>query len=65
MNGTDHLASIDMAELKDGRWYKKVEKAMGGFKKVNYKSEEVLVSILGKSLVMKKDIKKQKLLKII
>ncbi len=59
MNGTDHLASIDMAELKkmvDG--IREVEKAMGGFKKVNYKSEEVLVSILGKSLVMKKDIKK-------
>ena len=39
MNGTDHLASIDMAELKkmvDG--IREVEKAMGGFKKVNYKT---------------------------
>jgi sialic acid synthase SpsE len=34
-----------------------VEKALGGYDKKNYKSEDVLVSILGKSLVANKALK--------
>ena len=58
MNGTDHLASIDMEELKNMvEGIRQVEKALGTEKKRNYKSESVLVSILGKSLVVKKSLK--------
>ena len=34
-----------------------IEKALGGYDKKNYKSEDVLVSILGKSLVTNKSLK--------
>ena len=64
MNGTDHLASIDMRELKemvDG--IRQIEKALGSKKKQKYKSEEVLVSILGKSLATKKVLKAGSILK--
>mgnify|MGYP001372744346 CR=1 FL=1 len=58
MNGTDHLASIDMSELTQMvNGIREIEKALGGYKKNNYKSEEILVSILGKSLVAKKNLK--------
>ena len=58
MNGTDHLASIDMQELKlmvDG--IRQIEKAVGSKNKKKYNSENVLVSILGKSLVLKNSLK--------
>ena len=58
MNGTDHLASIDMNELKkmvDG--IRQIENALGSATKKKYKSEEVLVSILGKSLATKHSLK--------
>jgi len=58
MNGTDHLASIDMKELKmmvDG--IRQIEVALGQKTKTRYKSENVLVSILGKSLATKRAIK--------
>jgi N,N'-diacetyllegionaminate synthase len=58
MNGTDHLASIDMGELKlmvDG--IRQVEKSLGTGKKKKYKSEEVLISILGKSIATKVPLK--------
>ena len=64
MNGTDHLASIDMIELKemiDG--IRQIEKALGSKKKKKYKSEEVLVSILGKSLATKYPLKAGSVLK--
>ena len=58
MNGTDHLASIDMKELEQMvAGIRQVEKALGGYDKKNYKSEDVLVSILGKSLVANKALK--------
>ena len=58
MNGTDHLASIDMTELKamvEG--IRQIELALGNSSKTKYKSEDVLISILGKSLVTKKPLK--------
>ena len=58
MNGTDHLASIDMEELKimvDG--IRQIEKALGSDIKKRYDSENVLVSILGKSLATKVPLK--------
>jgi|TARA_B100001094_G_C18173420_1_gene796489 N,N'-diacetyllegionaminate synthase len=58
MNGTDHLASIDMEELKlmvDG--IRQIEKALGSDVKKKYESESVLVSILGKSLATKQSLK--------
>tara|TARA_B100001057_G_C22839221_1_gene946406 strand:- start:98 stop:1183 length:1086 start_codon:yes stop_codon:yes gene_type:complete len=58
MNGTDHLASIDMVELKNMvNAIREIELALGTDKKTKYKSEDVLVSILGKSLVAKKSLK--------
>ena len=58
MNGTDHLASIDMQEFTQMvAGIRQVEKALGSFEK-NEKSEDVLVSILGKSIVAKKSLKK-------
>ena len=58
MNVTDHLASIDMEELKlmvDG--IRQIEKALGSDVKKKYESESVLVSILGKSLATKQSLK--------
>jgi len=64
MNGTDHLASIDMVELKEMvNGIRQIEKALGSKKKKKYKSEEVLVSILGKSLATKYPIKAGSILK--
>ncbi len=63
MNGTDHLASIDMDELKQMvKSIREVEKSLGSPEKKKYESENVLVSILGKSLVTKTDIKKGSIL---
>ena len=64
MNGTDHLASIDMKELKEMvNGIRQIEKALGSNKKKKYKSEEVLVSILGKSLGTKYPLKAGSILK--
>ncbi len=64
MNGTDHLASIDMEELKEMvNGIRQIEKALGSNKKKKYKSEEVLVSILGKSLATKHPLKAGSILK--
>lgn len=64
MNGTDHLASIDMKELKEMvNGIRQIEKALGSNKKKKYKSEEVLVSILGKSLATKYPLKAGSILK--
>tara|TARA_B110000027_G_scaffold134249_1_gene165964 strand:+ start:24799 stop:25878 length:1080 start_codon:yes stop_codon:yes gene_type:complete len=58
MNGTDHLASIDMSELTNlVNGIREIEKALGKNIKQKYKSEDVLVSILGKSLATKKALK--------
>ena len=64
MNGTDHLASIDMQELKimvDG--IRQIEKALGSDKKRKYKSEEMLESILGKSIATKNALKAGSIIK--
>ena len=64
MNGTDHLASIDMGELADlVKGIREVEKALGKNIKQKYQSENVLVSILGKSLATKKVLKAGSILK--
>ena len=64
MNGTDHLASIDMVELKNMvNAIREIELALGTDKKTKYKSEDVLVSILGKSLVAKNSLKSGSIIK--
>ena len=64
MNGTDHLASIDMIELqKMVKAIREIELALGTNKKTKYKSEDVLVSILGKSLVAKNGLKSGNVIK--
>jgi N,N'-diacetyllegionaminate synthase len=64
MNGTDHLASIDMSELANlVKGVREVEKALGNSIKKRYQSENVLVSILGKSLATNKVIKAGTILK--
>lgn len=64
MNGTDHLASIDMGELADlVEGVREIEKALGKNIKQKYQSEDVLVSILGKSLATKKVLKAGSILK--
>jgi len=57
MSGPDHGASIEMEELEEMvRQIREVEQAMGTPEKRHYKSEDVLVSVLGKSVVSKVDI---------
>ncbi len=64
MNGTDHLASIDMEELKEMvSGIRQIEKALGSKNKRKYKSEEVLISILGKSIALKHSLKAGSVLK--
>ena len=64
MNGTDHLASIDMKELKEMiDAIRQIESAIGSETKRKYKSEDVLISILGKSLVTKKSLKAGSIIK--
>ena len=63
MNGTDHLASIDMHEVKQMvEGIRQIEQAVGNENKTKYKSEDVLISILGKSLVTKKSMKAGKII---
>ncbi|WP_440929841.1 N-acetylneuraminate synthase family protein [Candidatus Pelagibacter sp.] len=64
MNGTDHLASIDMTELSNlVKGIRQIEKALGNNIKQKYESEDVLVSILGKSLATKKSMSAGDILK--
>ena len=64
MNGTDHLASIDMTELSNlVKGIRQIEKALGNNIKQKYESEDVLVSILGKSLATKRKMNAGDILK--
>lgn len=57
MSGPDHNASIEMEEFKEMvSQIRDVEAALGTIEKKHYKSEDVLVSVLGKSVVSKVDI---------